>query len=144
MERIDHEHTGGRKIHFNNTDFGTFCIEDLIDPSQTFTITNSGDSLLELGALEITGDFFLLGLFPTSVLPGESTEFTIGMDISTAGAKTGTASFTTNTPDSPYTFDLSGNVVICDVAAGIPEPGTFLLTGLASLVAMLPLRRRQV
>ena len=131
---------GGSASTINGTDFGTVCLEDQIDLIQIFTITNPGTSLLELGALDITGDFYLVGLFPTSILPGDSADFTIAMDSSTAGAKTGTASFTTNTPDSPFTFDLSGLVEICDTATDIPEPATASLAMLG--LGCLILRRR--
>jgi len=131
---------GSSATLINDTDFGTVSVNALAN--STFTITNTGDSLLELGALNITGDFFLLGLFPTSILPGGSADFTIGMDTSTAGAKTGTASFTTNTPGSPFTFDLAGNVVIGEPGV-IPEPSTMLLLA-AGLGASAFFRRQRV
>jgi len=126
---------GGPTTTVNGTDFGTVLLDSTAQ--QIFTITNPGDETLLLDTLNINGDFSLVGLFPTSIAPGDSAGFTVALDTSSLGPKTGTVTFNTNTPGEQFTFDLSGNVVAAPV---IPEPMSALL--LATGMMALASRRR--
>ncbi len=122
----------------NGTDFGTVFVDDLAQ--QIFTITNPGDETLLLDGLDITGDFTLIGLFPDSVAPGSSIDFTIGMDTTVPGINLGTITFDTNAPGGTFTFDVEGNVIIRQDNGAIPEPASMVL--LATSMFALSMRRR--
>lgn len=97
--------TGGE-----GTDFGTASMFGP-GPTRTFTITNTGNLTVTLGAVGVTGSFSTpAGPLP-SLAPGESTSFSVTMTTGIPGNKTGTVSFTTNvTGKNPYNFDIKGSV----------------------------------
>ena len=80
---------------------------------KTFTINNSGNAELTLGAATLTGDgYSFVGAFPTdSIAAGSSTTFQIQLDASAPDTFDGYLSFVNNDSDeNPYNFDLTGQI----------------------------------
>ena len=97
----------------NNTDFGSGALGQPI--VRTFTITNPGDVDLRLAgtpAVTISGaaasDFSVTQAPTTPVGPRSSTTFQITFTPSAAGARTATASITSDASGTPFTFAVSG------------------------------------
>lgn len=103
--------------------------------TRTFTVTNSGNQNLVLDEpITVPSGFMLVSSFAsTTVAPGDSTTFTIGLDTATAGAKSGTLSFTSNdATDSVFSFSLGGTVsntlLLDDGATGFATAGAWSAT----------------
>jgi hypothetical protein len=81
--------------------------------SKTFTVTNSGTSILQLGSTITLPVGFTLtsGFGISSLTPGASTTFIVQMTAAAAGTYSGQVSFATNDPaNNPFTFTVSGAV----------------------------------
>jgi hypothetical protein len=81
--------------------------------TKTFTVENLGDQDLTLaGPIVVPAGFSVVaGFGSTTVAPGASTSFTIGLDGSVAGTFSGQVSFGSNDPSAnPFTFAVSGHV----------------------------------
>ncbi|HMI07415.1 MAG TPA: choice-of-anchor D domain-containing protein, partial [Flavobacterium sp.] len=80
---------------------------------RTFTITNSGNATLTLGALTLSGpnaaDFSVITAPPATLVIGGTTTFTIRFDPSAVGLRNAVVSIVNNDPnENPYTFAISG------------------------------------
>lgn len=101
----------------NGTDFGTVQSGQAASTRQ-FTVTNTGGATLNLGSVNATGAFTVQSGLPPTLAGGASASFTIGLSDSSAGAKTGQVSFSTNVSgENPFQFSLAANVVAA------PAPG---------------------
>jgi uncharacterized delta-60 repeat protein len=94
----------------DGTDFGTALVNALV--ARTFTIRNDGTANLNVTSVTASGDFTVTPAWVAMVIPpNQSRQFTVVMNTSTAGAKTGTVTITSDDADeNPYTFSLQGNV----------------------------------
>lgn len=115
-------------------DFGTEY--EFATAQQTLTIQNTGNAPLNLGAMNFTGPFSVVGAPPVTIGAGGSANLTLAMDTTSKGPKAGTVSFTTDVSGvSPFTINLQGEV--------IPEPATFVLAGLGLAGVGFAARRRK-
>ena len=104
----------------NSIDFGTTVQSDA-GAVHTFTIRNTGDGLLSIGAVMVPVGFVLTAAPPTELAPGGSATFTVAMSTTAAGTFAGTLSVGGNGGTS--TVVLSGSVIpeVGD-AAGVTTP----------------------
>ena len=92
---------------------------------RTFTITNSGNVALTMGATTLSGpnaaDFSIITAPPASLAIGASTTFTIRFDPSAVGLRTATVNIVnSDLNENPYTFAISGyglDYIPCSFAA---------------------------
>ena len=87
------------------TDFGT------TNTTRTFTIFNTGNASLSIGAINIIGtnasDFTVTTLPNSTIAIGASSTFTITYNSSIIGLSTATVTFSNNdTDENPYSFDI--------------------------------------
>ncbi|HWB09894.1 MAG TPA: choice-of-anchor D domain-containing protein [Pirellulales bacterium] len=120
---------GGGPVNFGTTPFGQSA-------SETFTITNAGSDTLMLdpGSLSLPTGFSLAGSFPSSIAAGASANFTLQMSAATAGALSGSVSFTDNyLANTPFTFTVDGNVSqpVPEAALDLFGPGHLTVTPVA-------------
>jgi hypothetical protein len=95
----------------DGTDFGTIT-QGGSTASSTFTVRNDGGSTLTLGAVSVPSGFTLTEGLSTSLAPSASDTFTVRLDSTTAGTKTGDISFSNNDSDeNPYNFRITGTVI---------------------------------
>jgi len=93
-------------------DFGTVNQDDT-DPSLTFTVKNDGTDVLVLDTVNLPAGFILTKALAGQLNPGDSDTFTIQLDTTTPGVKSGTVSFATSDPNqNPFTFAITGNVAV--------------------------------
>lgn len=93
-------------------DFGTVNQDDT-GPSLTFTVKNDGTDVLVLDSINLPAGFILTKSLAGQLNPGDSDTFTVQLDTTTPGAKTGTVSFATSDPNqNPFTFTITGNVAV--------------------------------
>ena len=79
--------------------------------THTFTISNTGNSNLTISNLQVPTGFTILSAPSTTVSSGNSTTFTLNVDNSTAGIKSGTLSFETNVSGmETFNFNISSTV----------------------------------
>jgi hypothetical protein len=78
--------------------------------TQTFTVTNTGSTTLNITQLAASGSGFSVSGFtlPITVNPGQGTSFIAKFAPTTAGAVTGSISMTANTNPAVSTIMLSG------------------------------------
>ncbi|MCA9981409.1 MAG: DUF3372 domain-containing protein, partial [Anaerolineales bacterium] len=98
---------GVSAIDFMSTTVGTQVVK-------TFTVSNTGTSVLNLSDLTVTGDgFSLVDFGNTAVAPGTATTFQIVLDADMASSYDATVSFVHNgdITTTPFTFDVMGEVV---------------------------------
>jgi hypothetical protein len=95
--------------------FGTVLVGS--SPTKVFTVKNNGTATLSLSGLTVPTGFTIVSNFgSTSLAPGASTTFTLGINTSTATSYSGTAKFTTNDPNNnPYNFTISGTVASAEL-----------------------------
>ena len=80
-------------------------------PTHTFTIKNTGNTTMTVGAVSLPAGFLLLSGPAGSVAPGSSTTFSVQLNTATVGSHSGQVSFTTNDPAAAtFTFPVSGSV----------------------------------
>lgn len=117
----------------DGSDFGTLNVGDVI--AHTFNVRNDGAANLTLGSLSLPTGFTLnAGFGLTTLAPGESTTFIVGVNTAVAGIYAGDVSFTTNDATATtYNFALHAVVV--------PAPAA-IEAGFALLGVMLIRRRR--
>ena len=97
----------------STTDGTDFCgvVQGGTAISHTFTVRNDGDLPLTLGAVSVPAGYTLTKTLVSSLGPGASDTFTVQLDTTTPGTKTGMISFATNDPDeNPFDFQIAGNV----------------------------------
>ncbi len=84
--------------------------------TETFTVRNDGTAPLTTGAISVPAGFTVTEGLAPSLAPGASDTFTVALETTTAGSKSGEVSFTNNDPDeNPFNFPVSGTVI------GVPE-----------------------
>jgi Abnormal spindle-like microcephaly-assoc'd, ASPM-SPD-2-Hydin len=87
-------------------------------PSQTVTVTNSGNATLNITAATISGTGFTMSLTaPTSINAGATTQFTVTYAPTTEGSATGSILITSNASATPATISLSGTAMQAQVSA---------------------------
>jgi hypothetical protein len=93
-------------------------------PQATLSIENQGGSELVLGNWSVPAGFKLASAAPTRVAPGASVNVRIGLDVASAGIKSGTLRFTTNDGDeASFTINLLGKVYLpVQIVFGSPSP----------------------
>jgi hypothetical protein len=102
----------------DGTDFGSAQVGQAA-VERTFSVTNTGDDDLVLGGANTTGDFQVVSGLPATLAGGASASVVVRMLTTSAGAKTGTVSFSTNvTNKDPFNFAVSGNVTPAPVPVG--------------------------
>lgn len=122
---------GGTPINVNDSvDFGVTPLN--VPVSLVVTINNTGNDTLELDAPSVTGDFSTPAAVGTSILPANTWSFTVEMDVTAFGPKTGTVTLTSNDLcDSPFTFTVQGRVNTPPVAGDdnyfIAQDGTLTI-----------------
>jgi subtilisin family serine protease len=105
--------------------------------SRVFTVSNVGTGLLTLQEpITLPAGFSATGFGQTSLLPSQSTTFTVTMNAANAGSFSGSLSFANNdTGKSPYSFAVSGTVqatapaeilIIDDGSPGYGKVGTWI------------------
>ncbi len=94
----------------DGTDFGTIT-QGGSAVSVAFKVRNDGSSTLTLGTVSVPAGFTLSEGLSTSLAPGASDTFTVRLDSTTAGTKTGDISFSNNdSNENPYNFRITGTV----------------------------------
>jgi len=92
----------------DHTDFGS-VVQGSPGISRTFTVRNDGTAALMLGTVTLPTGFTLAEGLSSSLAPGASDTFTVQLDTTTVGTKTGDISFTTNDGDeNPFDFTITG------------------------------------
>src|SRR5205085_4080820 len=87
-------------------------------PTRTFRVTNSGTGVLNVGSVSAPTGFTVVSPLVGPILPGAAGSFTVRMDTSVAGNKSGQVSFTSNDAnESPFNFAIAGTVAAPVVAA---------------------------
>ncbi len=99
----------------NTGNFGDVCLGTFKDIA--LTINNTGGCNLSVSNISSsTGEFIAPGvIFPLIVSPGSSTSVTIRFQPTSAGAKSGNITITSNAPLSPTTVAVSGNTPPGDI-----------------------------
>ncbi len=93
-------------VSFGNVAVGT-------PNSQTIQISNSGNAVLTISQLSVTGSGFTTSsvALPLSVNPGSASTFNVQFAPKSAGSAAGSVSVVSNAPTSPTTLALSGTGV---------------------------------
>ena len=99
--------------------FADQVVQTTSDP-QTVTLTNTGDGLLAITSIAVSGDFAETDDCGASVAAGESCTFSVTFTPTAAGSRTGAITITDNGLDSPHTIALSGT----GTDFSIPAPGS--------------------
>jgi pimeloyl-ACP methyl ester carboxylesterase len=93
----------------DNTDFGS--VQQGQTATRTFTVRNDGGSSLTLGAVNVPSGFTLTKSLPTFLIAGDSDTFTVQLNTSTIGTKSGQINFSNNDSDeNPFNFSITGSV----------------------------------
>jgi len=97
-------------------DFGTVEVGGA-GATRTFTVRNDGRQTLNLGEVTLPSGFSLVEGLASNLAAGESDTFTVRLDATDAGTKSGEITFSTNDADeNPFNFPITGTVV-----AGEPD-----------------------
>jgi len=102
--------------------------------SRVFTVRNDGDSTLTLGTATVPTGFTLTEGLSDSLAVGASDTFTVQLDSTTLGTKSGEISFANNDPDeNPFHFAITGTVSPPVVTVAV-APAAVAEDGAANLV----------
>ena len=119
----------------DGTDFGS-AVPGTAPVQRTFTVLNQGAAPLTLGDLTLPSGFSLIEGLSASLAPAASDTFTLALDTTTVGSRTGQLSFTTNDADeSLFTFTLAGSVspltelLLDNAAADVQDPPSRTYSG---------------
>ena len=94
----------------DGTDFGSVA-QGNPAVSRTFTVRNDGTTALTLGTVAVPAGFTLTEALSSSLAPGAADTFTVQLETTTIGTKTGEISFATNDSDeNPFNFTITGTV----------------------------------
>jgi hypothetical protein len=77
--------------------------------AQTVTLSNTGNATLNIGDIQISGDFAQTNNCPPALSFGSSCQFQITFTPAAGGVLTGALTLTDDAPDSPQTISLSGS-----------------------------------
>ena len=98
-------------------------------PTISFTIRNYGDAILSLGTITLPTGYSLVEGVNANVQPGAFDNFTVRLDSTTVGTKSGQISVVNNDADeNPYNFAITGTVTAdvtppaADVIDVSPDP----------------------
>jgi|GEM_PF-2127043 len=95
----------------DGTNFGSVA-QGSTPVTRTFTVTNDGVDPLSLGVITIPNGFTLLEGLPSTLGVGQSDTFTVQLDTTTTGTKSGHLSFNTNDADERrFNFRILGKVL---------------------------------
>jgi centrosomal CEP192-like protein len=88
----------------------TFGIQDLNTTSQplSFTVTNSGSSMLKFGIISASGNFQQSTTCGTQLAAGASCDITVVFTPNASGSLSGSVSINDNAPDTPQKISLNG------------------------------------
>jgi hypothetical protein len=79
--------------------------------TRTFRVANVGRATLHLGAVQLPSGFRLVEPLATSIAPGQLDEFTVAVDTSSSGRRSGQVSFFTSDAHAPvFNFSIAGTV----------------------------------
>ena len=79
--------------------------------TRTFTVSNTGNATLTTSGLSVPSGYTVTNTLSSSIAPGSSDTFSVRLDATTVGTKSGQISFTTNDSDeNPYNFSITGVV----------------------------------
>ncbi|MEZ6068023.1 MAG: choice-of-anchor D domain-containing protein [Planctomycetaceae bacterium] len=94
----------------HGTDFGSVVQNTSV--SRTFTVRNDGNLTLTLGNLSVPSGFTITDGLVASLAAGASDTFTVQVDSSSLGTKSGQISFTSNDADeATFNFSITASVV---------------------------------
>ncbi len=94
----------------DNTNFGSATLAGSA-VSKTFYVHNTGNATLTTSGLSVPTGFTIIEPLAGTIAAGGSDSFTVRLDTTTAGTKSGQISFTTNdSNENPYNFAISGTV----------------------------------
>ena len=101
----------------DNTDFGVTTVGGSAI-SHSFLVRNDGSETLLLGSVSVPTGFTLTEGLSGSLAPGTSDTFTVRLETTTPGVKSGEVSFATNDSDeNPFNFAITGTVT----SPGVPQ-----------------------
>ena len=107
------------------TDFGS-VIEGQTGITRTFTVRNDGGSTLTLNGLTAPSGFSITEGLSSNLAAGASDTFTVRLDGTTPGIKSGQISFANNDGDeNPFNFSIMGTVMQADSDDQISEATPF-------------------
>jgi Ca2+-binding RTX toxin-like protein len=96
--------------NFSTVDFGAIG-QGRVGPTRTFTVRNDGNDVLSVGAVGVPAGFLLIDPLVGPIAPGESESFTVQVDTSVAGDKSGNVSFAnTDSDENPFNFAVTASV----------------------------------
>ena len=104
-------------------DFGSQTVNT--SATQTVTLTNPGNAVLQLGAMSIGGSFSLASQCPASLSPNASCSLAVSFTPAAPGAATGVLKLADNAADSPQQVSLSGVGVAPGALAASPASVAF-------------------
>jgi Domain of unknown function (DUF1906)/FG-GAP-like repeat len=105
------------------TDFGS-ATQNGTAVQHTFTVRNDGGSTLTTSGLTLPSGFSLVEGLSASITAGNSDTFTVQLDTSSTGTKSGQISFSNNDSDeNPFNFSISGTVNATSTPAEITVLG---------------------
>jgi ASPM-SPD-2-Hydin domain-containing protein/centrosomal CEP192-like protein/HYDIN/CFA65/VesB family protein len=94
-------------------------------PSDTVTLTNTGNASLSLASVTVTGNFAQTNNCGTSLAAGASCTVNVTFTPAAVGSPTGTLSFADNAPQSPQVVQLYGTGVTAGTLAANPASVSF-------------------
>ena len=115
----------------DGTDFGIAAIGTPV--TRTFTVTNLGESSLDIGTVSSGGAGFSVAAQPqnSALGAGESAQFSVAFNPSAEGSFVGTVSFTSNDAnESSYAFAVAG-IAIADNAPPVVDDRAFFVPELS-------------
>ena len=132
----------------DDTDFGSI-VQGGTAVSRTFTVRNEGTATLTLGSVTVPTGFTLTEGLSSSLAAGASDTFTVRLDSTTVGTKSGEVSFVTTDPDeNPFHFAITGTVgssavpevtvTVAPLAVGEDGPTNLVYTFTRSAAASSP------
>jgi hypothetical protein len=105
--------------NFSSVDFGAVG-EGKAGPTRTFTVKNDGDDVLSLGDVTVPAGFILVDPLVGPLQPGASESFTVQVDTSVAGGKSGVVSFA-NSDSDENPFNIAVTATVNPAAPEIPD-----------------------
>lgn len=120
---------------FGTTDEGGSTI------SRTFTVANSGDKVLTLGAATVPSGYTITTALPGTIDIGANAPLVVRLDTSVPGTKYGPVSIVSDDPDSAkFEFFITGTV---NAAGGGPAPTPVVVVNAATVLAAQAYFRRR-
>jgi pimeloyl-ACP methyl ester carboxylesterase len=112
------------------TDFGS-TLQGSAAIQHSFRVTNSGSGTLTSSGLTLPAGFSLVEGLSSSIAPGGSDSFTIQLDTTSVGTKSGQISFANNdNNESPFNFSITGVVQLVGIV--IESKGSTSLVGVVN------------